>query len=330
MVEGIETKNNIYAVIFKRDIIKTVEFTQGGATGQNDIPIIKPLIESPAIGPQSFDSVFKAINDIFFISVKGGVRSIKRIEGNDTLPLSEDVADPIKPTMNTLTFTSACGHIFDDKIYVSARSSGAEANDIIYVFNINKKVWELPIVGWNASTFFVYSSYLHFGSSLNNSTFKCLTGTADDGAGYLCRWTSGEENYGKPANRKELSAVYVEGYLSESTALTIRVRFGYQGGTKTIETSLNGSGQTYLLSPVLDNVLGVQALGIWPLGSTGEEESDLKRFRVYLTTLKLPFYEYSIEFESDGVGQQWMILNYGTNAEIIEQIDFNNLKKAFI
>jgi hypothetical protein len=205
-------------------------------------------------------------------------------------------------------------------------------NDIIFVYNFQKKSWELPIIGLNASDFFIYDSELYAASSLNNETYRMNIGektikAGDDSFPLKCEWVSGNINYGLPANRKAFNMYYVEGYIAQNTIITVTLSFEHEGIYRQLTGTIDGSDEDILLVSASDAPLGVNPLGIAPLGSGAEVTNTLNKFRVYLTTNEIPFYEHSIGFKTNGINQNWEILRTGPNAIPIRQIA-PNIKKS--
>jgi hypothetical protein len=123
--------------------------------------------------------------------------------------------------------------------------------------------------------------------------------------------------------------IFLEGYISESTIITITARYNYLGGQETKTCTFAGTESDYIIATGDYNVLGDDPIGLEPLGAqvSDEVQTDLQKFRVYLTTTKTPFYELSLEVKSTAAGSQWEILRIGTNTGLLSQ-PVTKLKKA--
>jgi len=309
-------------VILKRNILKEFYFTRD----ELDLAQLDTLLEANGVGTEAPKSVFPVDNELYYASPEGGVKAVSRVPDINFVQALQ-IADPIRPTVNTASFDDAAGIFFDGRAFIAAKTtSSTPANDTVFVYNFQKKAWELPIVGLNASDFFVYDNDLYATSSQNVETYKLNTDspTIKEGTTSFpikCSWTSGNINFGQPANRKAFNMFYVEGYISSNTKITVILSFEHEGVYRELTGIIDGSNEDILLTSPGTGLLGVSPLGVDPLGSGSDEETKLNKFRVYLTTNEIPFYEHSVTFETDGIGQDWEILRAGPNAIGISQID---------
>mgnify|MGYP001571991177 CR=1 FL=1 len=308
-------EDSIY--VLKQDVIKTLTYTQD----PNDLANTNPVIAAPLVGPQYFQGVFKVDNYLHFASAKGGIKAAGRVGTVDFVQTLQ-ISDVIRPTVNDAVFDTSSGVYFDGKTYVAAKTnSDSTYNDVIFVYNFQKAAWDLPITGWPTSCFFVYDGSLYAGSSINKETYKLLVTDYIDDVGadettYKAQWTSGYLNYGLPAKTKSFTALYVEGYISESTTLNVQIDYDYNGVTTTLTGSLAGTETDYILQVADDASLGTSPLGEVPFGagSTDSSADSLNKFRLYFTVPPVPFYEVAFTFYSDGSGQRWKIVRFGPNA----------------
>lgn len=307
--------------VLKEDVQKVVSYTT------EDVAVVETILEAPAVGTRSFQSVFKADNYLLHTSPIGGIKQVGRVADLDSTVRSFQLSDPIRPTVNSLNYDDSAAIFFDDKAYIAAKQEGSLFNDIVLVYNFLEGAWEVPYIGINARSWFIYKDELYFGSSLNNETFKFDEEASGDSnlTGDLpitASWTGGNINFGKPAELKHFQMLYVEGIISKDTTLTVKVNFEYNGYESVVQGTISGTDTQYLLSPIGPGGLGTEPLGTEPLGASGTEEEEIdepSRFRVYFTLPEFPFYEASVTFESDGVAQDWGILRYGMNAEMQNQ-----------
>lgn len=306
----------IYAV--KEDIIKTLSYTQDA----NDLATTNTLISSPLVGAQYPLAVFKVDNFLYFASAKGGVKTAGRVAQIDFVQALQ-ISDPIRDTMNAADFSTAAGHFFDERAFISAKQSPSSAyNDIEFVFNFPLGTWELPRIGRNVSCYFIYDDKLYGGSSLNNETYQLEVGrvikTGDDPDNeqfpIKASWTSSSMTFDMPANLKIFSAVYIEGYITPNTTLNVTLNYNHRGNQQQLSGSILGTATQVITTPDTAG-LALIPLGVGALGS-GEEDSDTERnkFRVYLLVNEAATYEHAITFESDGTNQDWEILRIGYNA----------------
>lgn len=304
----------IYAL--KRDITKTVSFSQDG----NDLPQVKPLIQSPLVGATSQLGVFKVDNQLFHVSPEGAVKSTTRSSVVDFAKPFQ-LSDKIKTFADSLTFTNAAGIYFKQKAYIAAQSADSTANDVVIVYNFQKNAWEAPIYGWNVACWTVYNGELYFGSSFNPETYKAeISEFTDNDLSYECVARFSYNNYGSPELPKKFSTLFLEGFISDNTTITVRALYNYLGSQEIREGSLAGTEDDYIVGGDLFNLLGNSQLALMPLAGADVDEtapSSLRKFRVYFTTTYQPFYELSLEISSNSVGAQWEILRFSTDAVLL-------------
>ena len=315
-------------VILKRNILKSLTFSKD----TDDIVQLTTLIESNSVGTEAAKSVFRVDNDLYYASPEGGIKAVGRVPSVDYVQAMQ-IADPIRPTVNAADFTDAAGVFYDSKAYIAAKSaSTSSVNDIIFVFNFQKKAWELPIVGLNASDFFIYNNELYAASALNNECYQMNTGEYVVQKGttdfpMLASWESGNLHFGIPANRKAINLLYVEGFIARNTDITVKIKYENNGVYRQISGTIEGDDEDILLVSGSTAPLGVQPLGIGTLGAGSDTQTILNKFRLYFTTSEVPFYEASIVFESDGKGQLWEINRFGFNTVPINQVDYKIKRK---
>lgn len=324
-ITGIGVQEEVIFIL-KEDLIKQLTFTNDA----NDFPVIKPIIRSSDSGCVFHKGVFNIDNQLFFVSPTGGVKSVGRVANFDfqqALQLSDGIVSFVK----TLDFTEASGVFHKQKAYIAAKTSGATTNDVVLVYNAQKKAWEAPIIGWNVADWAIYNNELHFGSSNNPEVIKVELDDVYDDLGNpfeaLARFSY--NNYGAAENPKDFQTLFMEGYISENTTITIKLRYNYLGTLETKETTLSGTDEDYMISNFDFNTLGSHALGLNPLGGVVTEDTpnDLQKFRVYFQTTKTPFYELSIEVSSDEEGSRWEILRFATDAQLLPN-PITKLRKA--
>jgi len=320
-ITGLGIQENLIYIL-KNDIIKSVYFTQDA----DDLPVIATVIEAPNVGASYFMGVFKTDNQVYYTSKEGAVKSVSRVASIDTIQALQ-LSDPISGLVKDLDFTAPAGIFFKQRAYIACRQSGSTFNDVVLVFNFQKGAWEAPFIGWNVGAWMIYGNELYYGSSTNPETYKIDTTRFDDNNlpyDSVVRFSA--TNFGEPSLPKGFNAIFLEGYISPNTTITIRALFNYNGSQEIRQTTLAGSESAYIVSSSSYGVLGAYPLGTYPFGSTTEEQSDINKFRVYLLTPEQPFYEISLEVSSSDVGARWEILRFGY-AVIMRSAEVQSLQK---
>lgn len=321
-ITGLGSQENLIYIL-KNDIIKSFYFTQDGT----DLPVIATVAESPNVGAYSPLGVFKVDNQIYYTSKEGAVKTVTRVESIDTIQTLE-LSDPISALVRTLNFSASAGIFFKQKAYISCRTSDSDFNNMVLVFNFQKNAWEAPIMGWAVASWFIDDSDLYFGNAINPVTYKIADRYDDNGFPFEAVARFAYSNFGDAALPKEYSSLFLEGYITENTTITIKALYNYNGVQETRETTLSGTDSQYIVSSASYYGLGMEALGLTPLASTGEVPEDINKFRVYLHTQPQPFYEISLEISSNQEGARWEILRFGYNASV-KEAEVQSLQKKF-
>lgn len=321
-VTGLGVQENLIYIL-KNDIIKSLYFTQDGT----DLPVIQTVAQAPNVGAYSPLGVFKVDNQIYYTSKEGAVKTVTRVANLDTIQTLQ-LSDPISSLASTLDFSSSAGVFFKQKAYVACKTSGNSFNDIVLVFNFQKNTWEAPITGWSVSCWFIEEGELYFGHGINAETYKIANRYDDDGFAFeaVARFTY--SNFGQASLPKDFSMLFLEGYITENTTITIKALYNYNGTQETRETTLSGTDTQYIVASASYYGLGMEALGSSPLGSSGEVPEEINKFRVYLCTPSQPFYEISLEISSNQEGARWEILRFGYNVSI-KNAEVQSLQKKF-
>lgn len=323
-------EDSVYVV--KEGVIKTLTYTQDAL----DLATTNTLIASPLVGAQYPLAVFKVDNFLYFASAKGGVKTAGRVADIDFVQTLQ-ISDPIRKTVNLADFSSAAGIFFDERAFISAKKTSTSANnDIEFVYNFPLGAWELPRIGRNISSYFIYNDELYGGSSLNNETYKLETGriikTGDDPDEeqfpIKAVWESSSMTEDLPANLKAHTAIYLEGYISPNTTIKVYLQDGYKGLKRTLTGTITGTADQVIIAPTSAG-LAVLPLAVGVLGAgTPGEVSGRNKFRLYLLVGEKGVYEHSIKLESDGVNQDWEILRIAYNTIALPIKIDPKLKKA--
>jgi len=332
-INGLGIQEDVIYVL-KEDIIKTVDFSQGlkADTDDNDMPTVLPLIEAPMVGVSSPLGTFKIDNQLYYISKSGGLKSVSRVASVDFVQ-SLQLSDSIKNLVDETSFDNAAGIFFKQKAYVAAQVADSPFNDILLVYNFQVKrysgsqvsygAWDAPVEGINASCFTIYGGELYYGSSINPEMYRLEVDDRydDNDLPFEAVARFAFDNAGKPENPKEHSTLFMEGYISESTTITIKERYNYMGGQEERETTLSGSEDDYIVYIPGDNVLGLLPLGVEALADYDGEAAphDLQKFRVYLQTTHQPWYEISLEVSSNQAGARWEITRFGRDVKLLPE-----------
>jgi len=304
--------------VFKRNLIKSVTFTQDG----DDLPIVKPIKphdgKSQTLGAVSDESIFSGGNGIIFITPNNEIMSLSRVESVD-YPQAIPISDIIKPTADAIDWSESVGVYWKNKGYISGKSTSESiANDTILVYDFRLNQWDSPILGLNigdiAIANFDGEEELYYGDGVTTNFYKFTEIPLDDEYDTTANWRSREETFGAPHLLKTLDSFYVEGYIADNTTISISLLLDEDGYTQTYTTDFEAteSNNQYRYISGGYNLFGFHPFGFERFGSN-ENISGKKKFRIYLSKelKRISFYSAQVEFASSGQNQQWEILQYG-------------------
>lgn len=315
-------------VVFKEDLIRlfTLEPTtsSAGTGGAEEVPITKMVTRHPDAGAVNHKGTVVADNEVFFVSKKGGLRSLNSTLNDNSISELEvkDYFDVIRPTIEDYDFTSAATVYFDKKVLVSCKTSSDESvNNSVIVYDMRTSGIVI-YKGWNVSSWFVYNRKLYFGSSADPNTYEAFSnytdtlGTTTESAVDTI-WRSKRFSFGKMSQQKEVDLIYVEGLINGVTELEVTIRYDEEGSRGQIVKTILGTGP--YVTATGSNELGVNELGLEPFGGSLAGEQ-LDRFRVYLTLPnEYSLYNLDIQFRSNTAGARWKVTNFSVNPVLQEE-----------
>lgn len=322
-------ESSIY--LFKKSAVRKATLSDTTYTLGN----LKPFDgKSQTTGATNALSTFTSGNEVIFITPDKQIMMLSRLQNVD-YPQVTPISDAIAPTIKSAVFTSSTGITFQDKLYIAARSSSDVVyNDSVFVFNLKTKVWDSPIVGWNVSDFAIYDDgtgdALYFSDAITANVYKVNTIPVDYTYSITANWRSKQFNFGAINTQKQIDNVYIEGYISDNTTLSISLLLDENGFTQTYTTNLLGTETGYIYSAPSYNLFGFHPFGTERFGSN-DDLSGRKKFRVYLnkSVIPTPFYNAQIEFASDGDGADWEVDSFGFNVRPFTQAEKPSLYRIF-
>ena len=323
-------ENSIY--IFKRALIYKAILSDSLYT----LTPLKPFdAKSQTVGAVK-GSVFTGLNAVYFVTPDNKIMSLQRVETIDT-PQVIPISDPIEPTVAGLNFASTTGIVFGDRAYFAMKSSDdLLTNDTVFVWNIHKEFWDSPVLGFNTSEFMIYrdadneEEKLYYGDASNPNVWEITNTPLDYTYGVTANWRTAQLDFGLPAVQKEIDNIYIEGYISPNTTLSVSLLLDENGYTQVFKTDFIGTESDYIYTNNSYNIFGLSAFGTERFGSN-DDFTGKKKFRVYLNKdlKRVPFYNAQIELASDGENQQWEVTTIGIHYAPYSQPEDRGLYRSF-
>ncbi len=330
---AVQDESAIY--FFKKSIIYKATLSDSLYT----LAALKPFDgRSQTTGAVQSDSVFATDNGFIFLTPDNQIMNLARVETID-YPQIIPISDAIKPTVDSMDFVTSTGIYFKDKAYIAGKSdSGNLSNDTVLVYNNRVNAWDAPIIGWNPNCFTIYDDgtgeAVYYGDGSTANVYKLFTDDKlDNGNSFTASWRSKLFDFHElgisPADMKEVTNVFVEGYMSENTVLHTSLLLDENGTTQSFSTEILGTATQYFFAADPFNPFGAHPFGYLPFG--GSEPSNKRKFRVYLNKdfKTLPLYTLQIDFLSDEENNDWEITAFGFKVRQATQGEKATLYKSF-
>ena len=301
-------------LIFKRRLIKTLEFVSN--SNRIDVPkynTLKPADDkSTTVGAIGQKSTFHGPNAVYFVTDDKELLELN-FNANITFPELISISDAIRPTFQAGVHDDAAGIVYESKVfYAYKQDENSSYNDTVIVFDLVRREWWPPIVGWNVSDWTITNGKLHWHSATGPNTYEVITQKTDAGEGFTSTLRTWSEHFDFPYLQKTAGYVYLEIYMTEGTEVTAAILYdedGYSGQETYIlradeDTNMKFNANEY-------NPFGFSAFGTQRFGSN-PDVSGAKKYR-YLLELKgnIEFYTIALQLSSDQVGAIFEPVRFG-------------------
>ena len=289
---------------------------------------IKPLISANNQGAISQELITKYKNLTCFVSNDKELVAIQNAETVIEIPLS----DPIKPDFVAADFTNGKTFVWRNNIYVTSPIDG---KTFILASIVDKntgelrRFWQPPqILPFGLLTEYLGNLYGHSGAV--TESYLAFTGTNDNDKPIAFKVFFPYNNYGDRGNLKNFTKYFTEMFMSTNAVVRHRFFYEYLGAKSIQEYEYRGDDATTSFIPNANASLGVNTLGVNPLGSvwstTGEEPSDFVKFRCHKLIVASDIYEIQVGYEADGLDYQFQLICHGPEAVLSSAADVNRTK----
>lgn len=314
--------------MLKNGIIKTLVFTQDG----NDLPQVNTLIESNEVSVAG--KAFKVGNDVYFATEQNAITSIGRLPQIDTNPRAFDISFDVKKGISLMDFTNFRGASYGERALGACKETeDSSSNDVVIAYNYKRGawegVWDIAVADW-----FEHEGNLYHVSSDSKEAYKMFEGVDKEKSGVHypvnAFWKSGYINMTESGlHQQSLKRIAVTGWIAANTTLTFDLAYDFGSSAETYSWEFSGVDSDYIFGDPVYNVLGTYPLGVVPLGMIGEEILDNKRkFLVYFNVPEKQHNWFQLGFGSNGVGQDWEIIDIAVDVTETEDINTNLVKNT--
>lgn len=303
--------------VFKKNYIEASKYTQDS----NDL-ISRQQLKT---GFGSLNRVLKGKDDIYFVTSRNEITSIKRLLARDSTPQSENAGLVIKRLIDDYDFTSTGGGEFKNRlIFLAKASTDDSANNRMIIFNQKTQTFE-GIWYLSANALAVYSSDLYYAESTTPNIFKMFDGENDvrgsDTFGITSSWKSNWMNL-TPSNfnMQGMNAFAAEGYIRTGTSITFKVYKGFSEDAS-LEITFTGDESEFLSSDSFDVYLGGTPLAVEPLGAITDTTDNRRHFTWMFYFPDLYSNHFSFSVENSGTDQFYDITRVGLG--LVEEVDYD-------
>jgi hypothetical protein len=330
---------------FKPRIIKILEFIQMG--DRVDSPRYQTLVpsddKSTSLGAVNQKSTFATPKGIVFVTPDKRMMLLSGITQNDE-PQYYTLSEPIQPIMDAGVHDDASGICVDNIVYYAFKQDeNSTYNDTVLVGDLTKVSldpsgeqtpirWDTPYIGWNVSDWTAIESgsakniELRWHSSINANTYRVVPSKTDNTAPFTTIIRGWNEHFDQPHKRKMVDMAYVEILMSEISEITCSIPFDEDGITGREEFTLRGSNTENKFTKTEYNPFGASPFGSQQIGSN-PENADLSRYRFFIELKKnIRFFTISMQFSSDGEGENYEVIRFGYRLTDIENDITKNMK----
>jgi len=318
---GFKAPDNDKMLIFSgKDRVYQVSFEiSSGSTGDREYAKVEPLLVSSGQGALSQELIAKIKQAVVWVSNNKELVELGQVE-NLPSPQATAISDPIKPDFANAVFTNGDIEFWRNQIFITAPNDGK-----MFIYDLSKRFWQPPqIMGIRRLSQYGDVLYGH-GESVPES-YKLFDGLNDNDNPIQAKAHFGYINNGNRAGLKNFNRFFTEMYLASNTKVNVSILYDWLGSKGIITYELDGSSQDFLFNPVEDASLGVNSLGVNPLGGFTSASDDLPKYRRFRPIALKDYFEIQVRVESDGTDYAWQLLSYGSNAKMSSNLPSKLIK----
>ena len=312
---GLKAPDNNKMLIFsgKDRVYQSYFQTTAGATSDREQIEAQPLLVSSGQGAMSQELIAKIKQAVVWISNNKELVEYGQVE-NLPGPQAVAISDPIKPTFASSDFTDGDIEFWRNQIFITVPNDGK-----MYIFDFSKRFWQSPqTIGVRRLSQYGDALYGH-GQSVPE-TYKLFTGLNDNGNPIQAKAHFGYINNGSRVALKNFNRFFTEMYLASNTKVNVTILYDWLGSKGETTYELDGSTQDFLFVPTQNASLGVNSMGVNPLGSLTSLSVDLPKYRRFKPIVPKDYFEYQVRIESDGTDYAWQTLAFGSNSVLSENV----------
>lgn len=272
---------------------------------------INPLKTSAGQGAISQSYVGKLKNSVVFASNEVLINSLGSVKNILADPQVQNMSDSIKYDIDAYTFGGGSTHYINYFFYISV-----PRNNVVRVFNVNKKYWEAPQT-MPVGMFYEVSGALYGHDAFTDASYQLFVPGSFNDVGNpisaIAAFPYNSSEGASPAQKKFFNKFYTEGYISANTTLSLEVNYDFGAFSGLFNDNISGADKKIIFNKITDGSLGRNSFGTQPIGTILNlpQLSAIPKFRKISTFAPINNYEFQIVYSSNGIDQNWALLRFG-------------------
>lgn len=316
---GLETDDEQMFVFSGDDLVYFVDFlfTAGSAADRETVKV-KPIVSGSNQGAISQELITNIKSSIVYINKNNELVELIKTEQGARKLADLPISYPIEPDFISANFTNGHMYFWKNSIHISAPGDSKS-----FIYNISKKFWQPPQI-LPVRLFSDYNGSLIGHSNSDNESYtlydstraRAITGDDTAGTAISHRAFYAYRNGGERDMLKNFNLYFLEMYMTSNTEFTHRILYEYGGAKAVKEFTYRGSETAFIFSPTAYASLGVNSLGITPLGTVLSEPDELLKYRRIKKIVPTDFFEFQAQFECETLDARFAILAHGPAMKI--------------
>lgn len=309
-----------FLVVSKSNAMYQFSFVQN-ADLSAQFPQITPIVSGIGMGPVTFRSSLKALNAIYYPSGSSGFIQLSPVASGVTASTGLQVISyNINNILPNYDFSNSKGGFYKNKLFWTAQSSVSQ--NIIFVYDTIRQAWT-KFDSWNPVDFAITNNNVFLILSANDGNiYQAFSGYTDNSNPYNAYYNTKLNLLGNAFTVKTLDAIYVEGYMTQSTKLYADVLFNEKGRLFKATYLLTYGVQGFQFSNVI-----VGGLAQFPFNQnindslTPDQIQNYGYFRGYLSVpVSYGLFAVQIKFYSKDANSVWFLTGWGTKPTYEESL----------
>lgn len=285
------------------------------------VPQLVPIISGIGSGPLNSRGTIKAMNSIFYPTASAGFISMSPLQSGFSVStgyqvISNQINNYIQ---NGYDFTVSKGQFYYNKLFWTATNPNTQSK--IFMYDTVRQAWSI-FDNWNPVDMAVTNTNQFYYLAQNGNVYKAFQGYTDNSNPYNSYYTTKLHNFGQPAIVKTLDAIYIEGYMTQSTILYADVLYNEKGNQYLITYKI-----TTTTAGVEYTSVTIGGMGSFPFYQSILDSfppSQIQNFGYFRGYLSVPnaygFHALQVKFYSKNANSVWFLTGYGMNPKFENNI----------